>query len=354
MSFAALMNDDQRTMLASIEEFARDAVAPVVEECEHTGAIAPEILDELAALGLFAAAVPEERGGAGAGFLLHAAAVHALATAHAAPAALLVAQGIGIEALLQSAAGEALLDAALQGKALLAPALAAGKASATLVRDGTNLRVSGHFACVPFAGMAAVYVLEVREHHESVLLLLSADARGVKHTKARESLGMHGLALGELNLQDAAVTLLAAGANAQRVSSGARTAVAALLSGVAQGASAHARHYASEREQFGHTIINFGGVQQRLARADALAAAMTALSACAAAAHGNGDDARCAWQARAFAASEGMRAADDCLQVFGGFGLSREYPAERYLRDACFPGFGEYDTAAADAALNGV
>lgn len=353
MSFLPLLNEEQRMLHEAVAGFATDVVAPSVAACEHSMGFSQAVVAEMSALGLFAVTLPEDRGGAGAGFVVHAAAVHALAQVQGACAGILAAQVIGLEALQHCAAENKLFDAAAQGTALIAPALRHGGQQVQMSRTSSAAMVTGVFHCVPFAGVAAAYVVEARDAQGAALVLIRAGTPGVQHARASEPLGMHGLALGALHLHDASGTVIATGAALEAIVSGGRIAVAALLGGVAQGALGHARRYADEREQFGHAIINFGGVQERIARASVRAAALEALTACAAAARGEQTGAHAALQARTLAATEAVLAADDCLQVFGGFGLSREYPAERHLRDARFIGFGEYDAARAHSALIG-
>ena len=126
------------------------------------------------------------------------------------------------------------------------------------------------------------------------------------------------------------------------VLAGAQIAVSALLCGVARGALDHAVRYANEREQFGVRIRDFTAIQERIARSDARIEGLRALVHGAAGLRDAGKPhAHAARRARLQAAQVPMAAAHDALQVFGGYGYSREYPPERFYRDARFPGFGE-------------
>jgi alkylation response protein AidB-like acyl-CoA dehydrogenase len=127
----------------------------------------------------------------------------------------------------------------------------------------------------------------------------------------------------------------------------ARIQVAALLCGIARGGVRHAVKYAHERKQFDRPLIEFVAIQERLARGAASVEAARALVHEAARLRDLGEPhAVAAAHARLAAGQAAVCAADDALQVFGGYGYSREYPAERFYRDARFTGFGEGDPSA--------
>ena len=100
--FDALLSEDQAMIVNAVAELARDSVLPRQEKLDHEAAHSEELWSELAGIGLFGILVPEDKGGAGAGWLAHAVAVETLARATGAAGALLAAQGLVIAAVLRS------------------------------------------------------------------------------------------------------------------------------------------------------------------------------------------------------------------------------------------------------------
>ena len=120
------LSEDQSLIAATVQEFARDRVAPNHEALDHAGVHPEELFREMAELGLFGTFIPEERGGAGAGFLAHVVTVETLAAAGGLAGVLPTAQGIVIDALIQAGGTEASEPHLLRlatGEGLGAPAL---------------------------------------------------------------------------------------------------------------------------------------------------------------------------------------------------------------------------------------
>jgi alkylation response protein AidB-like acyl-CoA dehydrogenase len=115
-----------------------------------------------------------------------------------------------------------------------------------------------------------------------------------------------------------------------------RPAVAAQAVGIAQAALAAARDYARERQQFGQPIANFQGVQFMLAdmAMHVHAARLMVHHAAALIDHGAPSTALESSMAKCFASDAAMRVTTDAVQVFGGYGYTREFPVERFMRDA--------------------
>ncbi len=345
MTSAALFTDEEQLLVAAVRECAEGPVRAAVPACEKSPAFAAGVHAELAGLGLFGLGMDEELGGTGSRRILQAAAFEALARESGATALLAMVQSLAAEALTQASDGrhQPALEGARVATLVLEP-LAAPDASG-------KATLTGILHAVPAMGVAEDVVLRTGEGAAMALWHVRAAGAGVEMALAVEPLGMHGAALGTLRLTQAPADLLVQGEAALDFLAIARLHMSALLAGVAQGSIAPARRYAGERAQFGREIIHLFGVQERLARAAARAAGLSAQWATAALSAGAPGFRRAALLARWAAASEAVLVADDCLQVFGGFGFSREYPAERYLRDARFPGLGEFTCASAAQEL---
>lgn len=345
MTSESLFTEEEQLLLSAVRECAEGPVRAAVAECEKSRDFAAALHTELAGMGLYGLGLAEEAGGTGSRRILQAAAIETLARESGAAALLTLVQSLAAEALAHAGDGRhlALLEGARVATLVLEP-LAAPEASGKPVFTGTLHAVAA-------TGVAEDLVLRTGEGVATALWHVRRDAGGLAMTPALEPLGMHGAALGTLGLTNAPAELLLQGEAALDFLAAARISMTALLAGVAHGALLPARRYAGERAQFGREIIHLFGVQERLARAAARAAGLSAQWATAAVLAGSPACRRAALLARWSAAVDAVLAADDCLQVFGGFGFSREYPAERHLRDARFPGIGEFSTAAAALEL---
>jgi alkylation response protein AidB-like acyl-CoA dehydrogenase len=221
---------------------------------------------------------------------------------------------------------------------LLAPALQEDDAqlvTAEAVAVGGAYTVTGRKVQVAFPGRAAAFVVLAREDKSYALFLVEGSAAGVRHEGPDARLALACLETGTLILDGAPAVKLGGADLIARVLASARIAVSCLLAGIGRGAVTAAMKYAHERKQFDRFLHEFVAMQERLSRGDARVEAARALAHGAARLRDRGDACGlAAARARLVAGEAAMTAADDALQVFGGYGFSREYPAERFYRDA--------------------
>lgn len=343
------LSEEQALVAAAVAEFARDRVAPQHEALDHAGRHPTELWSELGDMGLFGTLVPEEWGGAGAGFVAHVLAVEGLARAGGLAGALVTAQGVVLDALLAAgddALPEGMLDGVAAGTLPAAPALMEEDPGQVLTRargTGEEVTLMGEKVLVPFPGRAGLYLVRALREDQDVLVLVEPDAGGLHHEEGEGTLGLHGFECGTLQLRETPGRVLGSGGLMAELLAGTRIVVSALLAGLARGALDHAVRYAGERSQFDRPIRDFAAVQERLVQADARTEGLRGLVLGAARLReANRPYMHAALRARVLAAEVAPRTADDALQVFGGYGYSREYPAERYYRDTGFPGLGEH------------
>ena len=342
-----LWSEDQSLIASTVDEFARDRVAPQHEALDHAGAHPDALWAELSELGLLGVPLPEDLGGAGAGYLAQVLAVEGLARAGGLVGALVCAQGAVVDAVALSGDEEAQgqwLEELATGGRFGAPALmesAPGRVTTTAEGDGPSVRVRGTKLCVPFPGRPSLLGVLARRGDDDVLVAIPGDAAGVRH-EAEAQLGFHGVEAGPLTLEGAEGRVLLEGDGLAAFVADLRISVAALLCGVSRGALDHGVRYGGERAQFKRPIRDFPAVQERLVDGDARVEALRGLVHGAARLKDVGQPFHhAARRARVLAAEVAPRVTHDALQVFGGYGVSREYPAERFYRDALFPGFGE-------------
>jgi alkylation response protein AidB-like acyl-CoA dehydrogenase len=341
------LSEEQTMLRDTVRSFAAEHVAPRHEALDHAAVHPGDVAAGMAELGLFGILAPSEIGGVGMGMLAHVVAVEELAAAGGVAGGILCAHGVALDAILSSDAGRDAASGLVSGERFAAPAFVARSGApdtAAAAAGGGDVRLSGERVQVPFPGRAGAFAVlgPARE-----VLLVPAGAAGVVHEGRDRALGLLGLETAPLVLKDAKAVRLGGPEAAVRALASARIQVSALLCGLGCGALSHAHRYANERKQFDRLLIDFAAIQERLARGAAAVAAARALVHDAARLRDLGEPwGQAAARARLAAGEAAMLATDNALQVYGGYGYSREYPAERFYRDARFPGFGEGDPGA--------
>jgi hypothetical protein len=319
-------------------DFAAAELRPHSEHWDAARALAGDVPARLAALGFFGMLVPEADGGMGFDLVTCLAALEELAWGEAA-AALLVAESIAAADLLARHGGDAL-------RAEWLPRLAAGEVLACIADasdDETTARaqpadggwlLSGRARWVP-CGEHAELAIVLAAAPDGLAFFAVPRSAGIRAGERAATLGLRAVPFVELVLDGV------------RAAEGARLAlavretvpedpvaglcIAAIGVGIAQAALEHAVGYANQREQFGHPIRAFEGVQFRLAE---MAAAVHAARALVERAAAEPEDRLRAAVAKLTAGEAAMRVTTDAVQIFGGYGYMRDYPVEKLMRDA--------------------
>ena len=351
------LTEDQREIQSLARELADTEIAPRASEWDREHRFPKEIFARLGELGLMGVCVPEELGGAGADFLSYVLVLEELSRADA---------GVGVTVAVHTSA--ATLPIVLFGtdeqKARFVPSLArgeslgafaltepgsgsdAGSLRTTAVADGDGWRLTGTKQWCTNGSHASTFILFARTDASvdgargvSAFVL---DAAHVQVTREEEKLGLHSSSTADLRLEDVRVEgdrLLheerKGFAVAMATLDGGRIGIAAQAVGIAQAALDTARAYALEREQFGNKIADFQAVQFKLADMATQVAAARQLTHRAAWLKQSGQPHGAEGaMAKLFASRVAVEASQEAIQILGGYGYTREFPAERYYRDA--------------------
>jgi butyryl-CoA dehydrogenase len=362
------LTDEQRLIQQTVREFAQSEVAPLAEEMDRTHQFPYELVEKMSALGLLGLPWPERYGGAGADTVSYAIAVEEIARADA---------STGITLAAHVSLGSApfyLFGTEEQKQEYLAP-LARGErlwafgltepeagSDAGATRTRADLRdgewvISGSKCFITNSGtritggvtISAVTGTRADGRPEISNIIVRSGTPGMTVEPPYSKMGWRASDTHGLTFTDCAVpkaNLLGARGNGYRqfleTLDGGRISVAALSVGLAQACLDAGLKYAKERKQFGQPIGKFQAIQFKLAdMATEIEMARTMTYKAAWLKDKGRDFSLTAGMAKLFASEASKRAADQAVQIHGGYGFMDEFPVSRYYRDCKINEIGE-------------
>jgi butyryl-CoA dehydrogenase len=348
---------DQREIQELTRDLAEAEIVPNAAAWDREHRFPQELFPKLAELGLMGVCVPEEYGGAGADFISYVLVLEELSRADA---------GVGVTVAVHTSATTLpiLAFGTEDQKARFVPPLARGEqigafaltepgsgsdAGSLRTRaepDGDGWVLTGSKQWITNGSVAGTFVLFARTDDATAgargVSCFVLDAEHVRVTREEEKLGLNSSSTADLVLDGARVErdrLLSDEGRGFRVAmatlDGGRIGIAAQALGIAQAAYDVARTYALEREQFGHRIADFQAIQWKLAdmATEIDAARLLVYRAAWRKQQGLSHTAEGA-KAKLFASEMARRQTAEAIQVLGGYGYTKEFPLERYYRDA--------------------
>jgi alkylation response protein AidB-like acyl-CoA dehydrogenase len=290
--------------------------------------------------------VPAEHGGAGADYLAYALVLEELSRADA---------GVGVTLAVHTGAGtlpivahgtEEQVDRYVAplaaGEEIAAFALTeaeAGSDAAALRTRAVEGRITGTKQWITNGSYASTFIVFARDEAGVTAHLVRGDAPGFRVTREEAKLGLNSSSTADLALDDTPSEVLGRPGGGMRIAlstlDGGRIGIAAQAVGIAQAAFELATDYAKQRTAFGGPIARFQAIQHKLADMQTEIAAARALTWRAARlkAAGRPHTVEGA-QAKLFASGVARRQSSEAIQILGGYGYTKEFPAERYYRDA--------------------
>jgi len=352
------LDEEQKTIRDLARRIAEERIVPVRAELDREEEFPWEIMRELADADMFRVFVPEEYEGLGGRCLDLCLVVEELSRACGGVAISYAANALGSLPLILSGSEDQknkYLPDIAAGKRLAAFALTestagsdAGNIRTTATKENGCYILNGTKQFITNGGEAEIYVViamtdPVKGSRGASALIVEKDTPGFSFGKKEEKLGIRSSSTRELIFRDCRIpeeNLI--GREGQgfivtiRTIDRSRTGVAAQAVGIAQGALEAAVEYSRQRVQFDHPISSFQAVQHMLANmAIELEAARSMVYAVAKTIDSGAKDfAEDAAMAKVFASDMAMRVTTDALQIFGGVGYMRDYPAEKMMRDA--------------------
>lgn len=358
--------EEQQQLRRSVREFAEGEIAPHVLEWDEASRFPHEIIPKLAEMGLLGIIFPEQYGGAGLGYVEYATAIEELSRVDGSVGLTVAAHNSLCSNHIYKFASEAQKQKYLvplaQGKKIGAWSLTepeagsdAGGTRSTAVRSGTEwvlngaktFTTNGHYADVC---VAMAVTDKSRESHGISAFILEKGMPGFKPGKKENKLGMRASDTSEVIFSDCRVpqeNLLGQEGqgfvNSLQILDGGRISIAALALGMAQGALEAATRYAKQRKQFGKAISEFQAIQFKLAdmATEVEAARLLVYQAAWLADQKSVRFTKESSMAKLFASEIAVRVANECVQIHGGYGFIKDYPAEKYYRDVKLCTIGE-------------
>jgi butyryl-CoA dehydrogenase len=352
-----ILTEQQEMIRESAARFAEERLAPNSRKWEAAGAVDLDVLREMGQLGFMGMTVPEAYNGAGLDYVSYALALMEIAAGDGAVSTIMSVNNAPVCAILQSAASETLCEKYLKplaaGEMIGAFALTepqAGSDAANLqaraARTDSGYAITGTKQFITsgrIAGVVIVFAVTDPSAGKRGIsaFLVPAGTAGMSVASLEHKMGQEASDTAQLSFEEAAVPadhLIGNEGDGYRIAlanlEAGRIGIAAQCAGMARAALDHAVAYAKERKAFGKSISNHQAVAFRLAdMATQLHAAQTMVLEAAALRDAGRPCLKQACMAKLFASEAAERICSDAIQIFGGYGYSRELPVEKIYRD---------------------
>jgi short-chain 2-methylacyl-CoA dehydrogenase len=351
------LTPDEELFQSTVRQFARDKIRPYTREMDEAGVFRKDIIQQFFQMGLMGIEIPEEYGGQGGSFFQAVLAVEELSAVDPSAGVVVDVQNTIVNnALLRwaSPAQKAKYLPRLASDTVASYALSeAGSGSdafsmATRAEDrGGHFVLSGRKLWITNAAEAGFFLLFANANppagHKGVTaFLIERDFPGFRVGKKEDKLGLRASSTCELLLDDCQVpreNVMGEIGNGYKIAietlNEGRIAIGAQMIGLARAALEHAVAYAKERKQFGKTIGEFQGVQFQLAEmATQIQAARLLVYNAARLRDAGMPFLTEAAMAKYYSSEIAEKAASKAIEIFGGVGITKDYPVEKLYRDA--------------------
>lgn len=350
------MNELQKELMTTVQKFRLDKIEPTAEKDDHSETFRPEIIQELGQLGFCGVTTSEDYNGAGLSYADYCLVLEELAKSSVAYAVTLSVSTM-VQAILQQFGTE-------EQKKKYIPALASGeeigsfclseshsgsdasamKTTAKKVKGGYIL--NGSKMWISTAGFSKTYIVMARTGDASAkgvsAFIVRDGTEGFSYGKKEEKMGWRASATREVLFENCFVpdeNLLASEGEGFKIAMSAldrgRFTIAAIAVGLAQRALDEAVKYSLERQQFNQAIFDFQGLQWMMADMATEIECSRLLTMKAAEEFDQGKiNVKLASMAKMKATDTAMKVTTDAVQIHGGVGYTKEYPVERFMRDA--------------------
>lgn len=352
------LTEEQEMLRKMVHDFAKNEVEPTAAERDEEERFDREIFDKMAELGLTGIPWPEEYGGIGSDFVSYVIAVEELSRVCASTGVTLSAHislaswpifKFGNEEQKKTYLSQLATGEKLGAYALSEPGAGSDVSSMRTQAklEGDHYVLNGNKVWITNGGVADIYIVFAKTDPEAgsrgvSAFIVEKDTPGFTTGKKEKKLGIRSSPTTELIFEDCKVpkeNLLGEEGQGFKIAmmtlDGGRNGIAAQAVGIAQGALDESVSYAKEREQFGQPIAKLQGISFKLADMATQIEASRLLTYQAAYLESEGlPYAKASAMAKLNAGDAAMKITTEAVQVHGGYGYTKDYPVERYMRDA--------------------
>lgn len=353
---AYIISEEAKDLLLDVKNFCEKEVVEVCKEADKTGEWPEELYEKAKEQGYFALEVPEELGGPGLSRVDIAALFEEMAKADAGFATTISASGLGMKPVLIAGSDEqkeyianVTMEGGLGAFCLTEPGAGsdAGAGTTTAVRDGDDYILNGRKCFITNGAVASYYCITASTDKSKgvkglSMFLVPAGTKGLSSGKEEDKMGIRTSNTTDVVLEDCRIpakNLIGKEGEgfkiAMKTLDQARTWMGCIAVGIAQRGIDEAKKYGSERIQFGAPVLKNQALQFKLADMDIQTEVARQMVAHSLTRMDEGlSYNRESAIAKCYASDIAMRVAEEAIQIFGGYGYSREYPVEKLLRDA--------------------
>ena len=359
------LNEEQLQLKKNVREFAEREIVPHVMEWDEASKFPLDTIKELGRLGLMGTIFPTEYGGAGMGYIEYATAIEELSRVDGSVGIIVAAHTslgsnhiflVGNEEQKKKYVSKLATGEYIGAWGLTEPSSGsdAGSARMTAVRRGNSWVLNGTKTFITngsYADVIVVIAVTDRAAHTHGLsaFIVEKGTKGFRPGKKENKLGLRASDTSELIFEECVIpaeNLLGKEGDgfidAMKVLDGGRISIAALSLGIAQGAYEAALKYSKQRKQFGKAIGEFQAIQWKLADMATEIDAARLLNQRAAAMKDAGmKTTQESSMAKLYASEVAVRCANEGVQIHGGYGFIKDYPAEKFYRDVKLCTIGE-------------
>lgn len=359
------LNENQQLIAEMVRSFGAKEITPFRKEWDDQSHFPIEVFKKLGELGLMGVLVPTEYGGSGFGYFEYVTAILELAK-------LDPSVGLSMAAHNSLCTGHILMFGNEEQKRKYLPKLAtcewlgawgltepntgsdAGNMRTVAIKEGEYYILNGakNFITHGISGDVAVVIArtgEVGDSHGMTAFIIERGTPGFKGGRKEDKLGMRASETAEMIFEDCRVhesqILGKVGEGfiqSMKILDGGRISIAALSLGIAEGALEASIHYSKERHQFNKPISSFQGISFKLADMATQLEAAKLLTFKAADLKNRGEKVTLAGaQAKYYASEVCVSISNEAVQIFGGYGFTKDYPVEKFYRDSKLCTIGE-------------
>jgi butyryl-CoA dehydrogenase/short/branched chain acyl-CoA dehydrogenase len=353
-----LLSEEEQMFRDTVRQFAEDSVAPLVHDMDRDATMNPDLIPQFFELGLMGIEIPEEIGGTGASFFTAVLVVEELSRVDPSVGVLVDVQNTLVNNCILRYGSAHLqemylprLAAYMVGAYALSEAGSGSDAFALQTRatqvDGGGWRLDGRKLWITNGDEAGTFIVFANTNPEQgyrgiTAFIVEREFEGFSVGKKEDKLGIRASSTVELLMDDCRVpdeNVLGEAGKGYKIAietlNEGRIGIGAQMLGLAQGALDHTTRYVQEREQFGRRIADFQGVQFQLAQMRTELEAIRLMVYNAARLKDGGHPFIVeAAMAKLFASQVAQRIASSCIDLYGGYGFTKEYPVEKLYRDA--------------------